>query len=129
MTVPRGIRVLAVLCMALVGHLAACSVGDSPRPDPARDGDGGSDGLAADSGSYDTLIVSTWGDETLFGPNLLFIATVVCLNGAAIMWSNLARGRFTPGGAVRAAAFTLMGLFWLLVLNKAKGAEDAGDDA
>ena len=59
---------MVVLCAALVVQLVACSAGESSRPDRARDSDDGSGGPTADSGSYDTLVVSMWGDETLFSP-------------------------------------------------------------
>ena len=56
------------------------------------------------------------------GRLLLLIAGVLCLISSAIMWWALARDGMTAGGAVRPAAFTLMGVFWLLLWHKTKGA-------
>ncbi len=55
------------------------------------------------------------------GRLVLLIAGVVCLIGSAVMWWDAARYGFTAEAAVRPAAFTLMGLFWVLFWHKTKG--------
>lgn len=57
------------------------------------------------------------------GRLLLLVAGVVCLIASGVMWWALARDGITIDGAVRPAAFTLMGLFWVLYSQKSKSAE------
>jgi hypothetical protein len=56
------------------------------------------------------------------GRLVLLIAGVVCLIGSGVLWWDVVRDGVTAEGAVRPAAFTLMGLFWVLFWHKTKGA-------
>ena len=58
------------------------------------------------------------------GGIVLLVAGVICLIGSAVMWWDAVRDGLTFDSAIRPAAFTIMGLFWVLFWHKTK---DAGE--
>jgi hypothetical protein len=63
------------------------------------------------------------------GGLVLLAAGVICLIGSAVMWWDALREGLAFDSAIRPAAFTIMGLFWVLFWHKTKDARGNGGNS